>query len=57
MAKLLRLFRFEILNNNRIGKYFLYALGEIILVVIGILLALFINNSNEKRNKQKHSPF
>jgi hypothetical protein len=37
------------LESNRFGKYFLYALGEIILVAIGILMALYINNANEKR--------
>ncbi|MTE25788.1 DUF6090 family protein [Winogradskyella ouciana] len=35
--------------ENKTGKYFKYAIGEIILVVIGILIALQINNWNEKR--------
>ena len=35
------------------GKYFKYAIGEIILVVIGILIALSINNWNEGRKKRK----
>ena len=36
------------------SQYLLYAIGEIILVVIGILIALYINNANEKRiNKEK----
>ncbi|MEA1787728.1 DUF6090 family protein [Arenibacter sp. GZD96] len=35
--------------ENRTGKYFKYAIGEIILVVIGILIALQINNWNENR--------
>ena len=35
------------------GRYFKYAIGEIILVVIGILIALSINNWNDKRIKQK----
>ena len=34
--------------ENKTGKYFKYAIGEIILVVIGILIALSINNWNEK---------
>jgi hypothetical protein len=33
--------------KNKTGKYFKYAIGEIILVVIGILIALSINNWNE----------
>jgi hypothetical protein len=34
---------------NRTGRYFKYAIGEIVLVVIGILIALQINNWNEER--------
>ncbi len=37
------------LNQGKTSKYFKYAIGEIILVVIGILIALQINNWNEKR--------
>ncbi|NER15483.1 hypothetical protein GWK08_18660 [Leptobacterium flavescens] len=39
--------------KNRIAKYILYALGEVVLVVIGILLALQINNWNEARKSRK----
>ena len=35
--------------ENKTGKYFKYAIGEIILVVIGILIALQINNWNEDK--------
>ena len=37
------------LTENKFGKYLTYALGEIILVVIGILIALSINNWNQER--------
>ena len=40
------------MDNNKTGKYLKYAIGEIILVVIGILIALQINNWNEDRIKQ-----
>lgn len=40
------------MNQNKTTKYFKYAIGEIILVVIGILIALSINNWNDSR-KQK----
>jgi hypothetical protein len=40
------------MEQNKTGKYFKYAIGEIVLVVIGILIALSINNWNEYR-KQK----
>ncbi len=39
------------MEKNKTGKYFKYAIGEIILVVIGILIALQINNWNENRKK------
>ena len=41
------------MEKNKTGKYLKYAIGEIILVVIGILIALQINNWNDKRIKQK----
>ena len=34
-------------------RYFLYALGEIVIVVIGILFALSINNWNEQRKEDQ----
>ena len=39
--------------ENKTGKYFKYAIGEIILVVIGILIALQINNWNEKQKEKE----
>jgi len=36
------------MGTNKTGKYFKYAIGEIALVVIGILIALSINNWNEQ---------
>ncbi|WP_027136743.1 DUF6090 family protein [Gaetbulibacter saemankumensis] len=42
------------IKENKVSKYFLYAVGEIILVVIGILIALQVNNANEiSKQKQK----
>ncbi|MDF0717404.1 DUF6090 family protein [Muricauda sp. 334s03] len=52
MTKLFRRLRQKLLQENRFTKYLLYALGEIILVVIGILLALQINNWNEHRKEE-----
>ena len=49
MIKLFRHIRRTLINKNNMGKYFKYAIGEILLVVIGILIALQINNWNEKR--------
>ena len=51
MIKFFRKIRFDLMEQNKTGKYFKYAIGEIILVVIGILIALQINNWNEERKK------
>ena len=42
------------MEQNKTGKYLKYAIGEIILVVIGILIALSINNWNERRKIQSN---
>jgi hypothetical protein len=49
MIKFFRKIRQRLLSENKFSKYMLYAIGEIVLVVIGILIALQINNLNEKR--------
>ena len=49
MIHFFRRIRQGLINKERAGKYLLYAIGEIILVVIGILIALSINNWNEER--------
>ena len=46
MIKFFRKIRQKLLSENKFSKYLLYAIGEIILVVIGILIALQINNQN-----------
>ena len=52
MIKFFRKIRQNLLMENKTGKYFKYAIGEIVLVVIGILIALQINNWNESRKKE-----
>ena len=49
MIKFFRKIRQDFLRDNKIGDYLKYAVGEIVLVVIGILIALSINNWNESR--------
>lgn len=49
MFKFFRKIRHRLLAENRVSRYLLYALGEIVLVVIGILIALEINNWNENQ--------
>ena len=49
MIKFFRHIRQNLLMENKTGKYLKYAIGEIVLVVIGILIALQINNWNQER--------
>jgi len=49
MIKIFRKIRQNLLMENKTEKYLKYAIGEIVLVVIGILIALSINNWNEER--------
>jgi len=53
MIKFFRKIRQKFISENKFSKYLLYAIGEIVLVVIGILIALSINNWNEN-NKNAH---
>lgn len=53
MLKFFRKIRQGLLSENHFSKYLLYALGEIFLVVIGILIALQINNWNQQRLSKK----
>ena len=54
MIHFFRRIRQGLLSQNRFSKYLLYAIGEIILVVVGILIALAINNWNiNKENKKE----
>ena len=49
MLRFLRKIRQTLLGNGNLRKYFWYVIGEILLVMIGILLALQVNNWNEER--------
>ncbi len=53
MIKVFRNIRRLLIDQNNMGKYLKYAIGEILLVVIGILIALQINNWNEQRKLDK----
>jgi len=53
MIKLFGKARFEMFQLGKTKQYFIYALGEIFLVVIGILIALQINNWNEGRREKQ----
>jgi len=53
MIKFFRKIRYNLMEQNKTGKYLKYAIGEIILVMIGILLALQVNNWNQERLNQQ----
>ena len=55
MIKFFRKIRQQLLTENKFSKYLLYAIGEIILVMIGILLALQVNNWNQEKQNQKEA--
>jgi len=54
MIRFLRHFRRQLLSENKFSRYMLYAIGEIVLLVIGILIALQINNWNNNRILDKN---
>lgn len=53
MIKFFRKIRQKLLTENKLSKYLLYAIGEIVLVMIGILMALQVNNWNEYKKDRK----
>ncbi|RIA09182.1 hypothetical protein OE09_1011 [Flavobacteriaceae bacterium MAR_2010_72] len=58
MIKFFRQIRYSLMEQNKTSKYLKYAIGEIVLVMIGILLALQVNNWNENRkNKLTESKY
>jgi type II secretory pathway pseudopilin PulG len=52
MFKFFRYIRYKLLNEKRLNKYFLYAIGEILLVVVGILIAVAIGEWRQSVKKQ-----
>lgn len=52
MLKLFRRIRQNLVREGNLKRYLIYAVGEILLVVLGILIALQINNLNEKRKER-----
>ena len=54
MIKFFRHIRQKLLSENKFSKYLVYAIGEIVLVVIGILIALQINLKSQKKTNREH---
>ena len=57
MIKFFKKIRQRLLTKNNFSKYLIYAIGEIVLVVIGILIALWLNNINQQRIELQESLF
>lgn len=53
MINFFRKIRKQLLSDNKFSKYILYAVGEIVLVMIGILLAFQVNNWQDRRTRAK----
>lgn len=52
MIRLFRKTRLNLLTDNKLAKYFMYAFGEVLIVIIGILIAIQINNWNQHRQAE-----
>ena len=52
MIKFFRKIRQQLLSENKVGKYLLYAFGEIILVIVGILIALNLNQKSQQKETE-----
>jgi hypothetical protein len=57
MIKFFRKIRRNLLSEGKTGKYFKYAIGEIVLVVIGILIAIQLNDLNENRKEHNKESY
>ncbi|HKK40169.1 MAG TPA: hypothetical protein VJ949_12175, partial [Cryomorphaceae bacterium] len=55
MLKFFRNIRKKFIEQSNVRSYLIYAIGEIILVVLGILIALEVNNANEERKEKELS--
>ena len=55
MLHFFRKIRRDLIANSQTYKYLKYAIGEIVLVVLGILIALQINNLNEERKAREQT--
>ena len=55
MLRFFRQIRQRLLTDNKFSKYLLYAVGEVLLIVIGILIALQLESWNSQSERNKHS--
>lgn len=57
MLRILRKARLQVLENRNFTRYAFYALGEVILIVLGILIALWLSDKSEDYKKQQREQF
>ena len=57
MIHLFRKIRRDLIEEKRLNKYLLYAFGEIVLVMVGILLALYFNKIATEKESNKKANF
>ncbi|EON76349.1 hypothetical protein ADIS_3477 [Lunatimonas lonarensis] len=55
MSRIFRNIRNALLKESQVKRYFLYSIGEIFLVVIGILIALYLNNLNSEKKAEREN--
>ena len=55
MIKFFNKIKQKLLSESKFNKYLIYAFGEIVLIVIGILIALSINNANDSKNQRQNT--
>jgi len=54
MFKFFSKIRKKLISDNRVSRYLLYSLGEILLIVIGILIALALDNKSAKTEMERN---
>lgn len=54
MLKFFRRIRRKLIDEGSLNKYLFYAFGEILLVVVGVLIAIQLNNANERRKSENN---
>jgi|OM-RGC.v1.004721330 hypothetical protein len=52
MSKVFKKYRIESIKSLKLVKYLIYSIGEVLIVVLGIIIAIYLNNTNEEKGKR-----